>query len=217
MPAIFDSRAQSILTRIACGVGLAGALSIGLVWYYFTPKYARAGYQPTQPVPYSHAFHVGELGLSCLYCHTNVDRSPHANVPATETCMNCHLPVKAQSPLLVELRETWNANRPLPWKQIHKLPDYAYFNHAVHIQRGVSCESCHGKVNEMEVVYHAEPLSMAWCLECHRNPAAHLRPREEVLNLSWQPPYGESQLEVGTRLQEQWNINPPETCQGCHR
>jgi len=217
MPAIFSEKSQSILRQIACGGVLFFVLLIGVVWYYFTPKYTRAGYEPHQPVAYSHAFHVGELGLSCLYCHTNVDQSPHANVPATETCMNCHLHIKAQSPLLAELRETWEANRPVRWKQIHRLPDYAYFNHAVHIQRGVSCVSCHGKINEMAVVYHAEPLSMGWCLECHRNPAAYLRPRDQVLNLDWQPKFGESQLEVGTRLQEQWNINPPETCQGCHR
>lgn len=191
--------------------------TVAAVWYYFTPKYTRVGYQPTQPAPFSHEFHVGQLGLSCLYCHTHVDEAPHSNVPATQTCMNCHLRVKAQSPLLAEVRNSWESGTPVRWKQVHRLPDYAYFNHAVHINRGISCQSCHGEINEMKVVYHAEPLSMGWCLECHRNPAPHLRPRDEVYNLDWQPEFGESALSVGERLQRELNIHPPETCQGCHR
>ncbi len=205
-------------------VKLAGAvtvfvvvLTVGVVWYYFTPKYTRVGYQPKQPAPFSHEFHVGELGMSCKYCHTNVDQSPHSNVPATQTCMNCHTRVKTQSPQLAAVRDSWESGEPVRWNQVHRVPDYAYFNHAVHVNRGVSCQSCHGKVNEMKVVHHDQPLSMSWCLDCHHNPAPHLRPQEEIYNLDWEPAGGETRLEIGQRLQQELQINPPETCQACHR
>ena len=214
---ILAKYADRWLRLIAVAGGLSLIAVVAVVWYYFTPKYTRVGYQPTQPAPFSHEFHVGQLGMSCRYCHTHVDQAPHSNVPATQTCMNCHLRVKSQSPLLAEVRNSWVSGTPVRWNQVHRLPDYAYFNHAVHINRGVSCQSCHGQINEMKVVYHAEPLSMGWCLECHRNPAPHLRPRDEVYNLDWKPEFSETALEIGQRLQEELQINPPETCQGCHR
>lgn len=203
------------LIAVLCGLSLIA--TVAFVGYYFTPKYTRVGYQPTQPVPYSHEFHVGQLGMSCRYCHTHVDQAPHSNVPATQTCMNCHLRIKSQSPILAEVRNSWTSGTPVRWNQVHRLPGYAYFNHAVHINRGVGCQSCHGAINEMKVVYHAEPLSMGWCLDCHRNPAPHLRPRNEVYNLDWKPEFSETAAEIGQRLQKELRINPPETCQGCHQ
>jgi formate-dependent nitrite reductase cytochrome c552 subunit len=171
-----------------------GFLVVGVVagaTYYFTPKYTRVGYEPTQPVPFSHKQHVGELGLDCRYCHSYVEQSSHANVPTNQTCYNCHGPdkiqVKKDSPKLEMVRNADKSGHPIQWTKVHKAPDYVYFNHSVHISRGVSCVSCHGQINEMEVVKHAEPQSMGWCLECHREPENKLRPLDQITNLTYKP------------------------------
>ncbi len=187
------------------------------VTYYFTPKYTRVGYMPTQPVPFSHALHVTQLGMDCRYCHTGVEYSSHSNVPSTQTCMNCHSYVQKENPKLEAVRQSWQTGTPVPWVRIHKAPDYVYFNHAVHVSRGVSCYSCHGSVNEMEVVWHHEPHSMSWCLDCHRNPQENLRPIEQVYNLDWKAASPEEQRKMGEQFVKEWNINPPKTCAGCHR
>jgi len=205
----------------AVGVFLAGlgVLVVAGIAYYVTPKYTRVGYEPLQPIAFSHALHAGRLGMECTYCHTHVADSPHANVPSTRTCINCHGEkngnIKANSVALAPLREAWASGDPVPWIQIHRLPDFAYFNHAVHVRRGVSCVTCHGQVNEMEIVRHAEPLSMAWCLDCHRDPAANLRPAEEVTNLDWRAGPGDAAF--GSTLIEEAGIRPPTSCSGCHR
>lgn len=159
--------------------------------YYFTPKYTRVGYQPTQPVPFSHKIHAGQLNLDCRFCHSFGERSSHSNVPFNQVCFNCHGGGKGQiklaSPKLEPVRKAAETNEPIKWVKIHKVPDYAYFNHSAHLNRGVSCVSCHGKINEMEVVYQAEPQSMGWCLDCHRNPEQKIRPLTEVTNLDWKP------------------------------
>ena len=149
----------------------------GQVWYYCSPNYTKVGYMPTQPVPYSHALHVGQLGLDCRYCHTFVDRSEHANIPGPSVCMNCHSPdlgnILSDSPRLAPIRDSYASGQPVPWIKIHNEPDYVYFNHAVHVNRGVSCVECHGQINEMDTVAEAKPLGMAFCLiDCHRNPGA---------------------------------------------
>lgn len=156
----------------------------------FHPKYTRVGYQPTQPAAFDHSLHVNQLGMDCRYCHTGVEKSSHSNVPGTQTCMNCHTQIKSQSSKLSAVRDSWKTGNPVPWVRIHKAPDYVYFNHAVHVNRGVSCVACHGHVNHMEVVYHAKPHSMGWCLECHRAPENHLRPLDQVTNLDWEPRLG---------------------------
>jgi len=194
------------------GLGLSAAVA-----YYFTPKYTRVGYMPVQPVPFSHDIHVTQLGLDCRYCHSFVEVAAHSNIPNTQTCMNCHTFVQTENPKLQPVRDSWATGEAIPWVQIHKTPDYVYFDHSVHVNRGISCYSCHGKVNEMEVVYHHEPLSMAWCLDCHRNPENHLRPQSEVFNLNWTPPAGTNQRKIGLELKHEWNVNPPENCAGCHR
>ncbi len=172
------------LAFIAAGVSVAIA-------YYFTPKYTRVGYEPTQPVPFSHKLHAGQLGLDCRYCHSFVEASSHANVPTNQTCFNCHGPgkgnIRSASPKLEKVVKAQETGQPIPWEKIHKLPDYAYFNHSAHVNRGVSCASCHGKVNEMEVVRHDQPLSMGWCLDCHRNPEKALRPLDQITNLNYEP------------------------------
>lgn len=177
--------------KLAIGAAfIAFGVSVGVA-YYFTPKYTRVGYEPTQPVPFSHKIHAGQLGLDCRYCHSFAEQSGHANVPTNQTCFNCHGPgkgnIKADSPKLELVRKAQETGEPIPWVKVHKAPDYVYFNHSAHLNRGISCQSCHGQVNEMEVVKHAEPQSMGWCLDCHRNPEQNLRPLDQITNLNYKP------------------------------
>ncbi len=173
------------------------------------------GYSPVQPVPYSHKLHAGNLGMDCRYCHSAVEVSAQAGIPATEICMNCHTRVRSQSPLLEKVRESYASGQPIPWVRIHRLPDYVYFNHSAHVTAGVSCVSCHGRVDQMAEVRQVEPLSMAWCLECHRDPAPHVRPREFVTRLDWRP--DRDPAEIGRELIAANHLAPPVNCSGCHR
>jgi hypothetical protein len=199
--------------------GIAGpvltVLLVGGVWYYGSPKYLEVGYRPHQPVPYSHELHVGELGLDCRYCHASVETSPVANVPPTRVCMNCHTILARDSEKLAPVRTSYETGMPVQWVRVHHLPDYAYFHHAAHVRAGVGCVSCHGRIDQMEEVMQVEPLSMGWCLDCHRNPAPSLRPTEEVTNMSWTPP--ENQLELAASWIAEREIDPPVECSGCHR
>lgn len=179
-----------------------------------SPKTLNAGYSPTQPVPFSHALHAGELGMDCRYCHTTVEKAAHAAVPPTATCMKCHTNIKTTSPKLTVIRESAATGDPVPWERIHDLPDYAYFNHASHVTRGIGCKSCHGRIDQMEKVYQQEPLSMGWCLDCHRQPEKHLRPLDQITNMAWAP---ENQLELGRKLKEELNIKASTNCSTCHR
>jgi menaquinone reductase, multiheme cytochrome c subunit len=204
-------------TKHIAGVALAGApvYLTALVWYGFSPKTTDVGYMPTQPIPYSHALHAGELGLDCRYCHNTVEETGHAAVPATSTCMNCHKMLWTKSPKLILLRESDATSKAIEWKKVHDLPDYVYFNHSAHVTRGVGCVSCHGRVDQMEEVYQQETLSMGWCLDCHREPEQHLRPRELVTKMDWKPP-GDP-IASGKELRAKNNINPSTDCSTCHR
>ena len=228
------------LKILICGAVTVTALTAA-TWYYVTPKYTRVGYEPIQPNPFPHDIHVQQLGMDCRYCHSFVDKAAHSNLPDTQTCMACHSQVQKDNPKLEPVRVSWKTGQPVEWVQIHRTPDFVYYNHAAHVNRGISCHSCHGQVNEMRVVYHHEPHSMAWCLECHRAPENHLRPTDQVYNLDWKPgdvnpaefvaKYGQpkdakedfskkqklTQQEIGQTLKERWNIQPPLNCQGCHR
>ena len=202
---------------IVCGGLVATALVCG-VWYYCTPKYTRVGYQPTQPVVFPHSIHVQQLGMDCRYCHSYVELSEHSNIPTTQTCMNCHTAIKTTDPRLQPVRDSWATGKPIEWVRIHRLPDYAYFNHSAHVNRGVSCVSCHGQINRMDVVYQDQPQGMAWCLECHRAPENKLRPLAEITHLDWKPEdMGTTQEKLGLELKAKWKVNPPVTCAGCHR
>ncbi|MBE2203278.1 MAG: cytochrome c3 family protein [Chthoniobacterales bacterium] len=203
--------------KVVICLGVLGTAVSGGMWYYFTPKYTRVGYMPTQPVPYSHAIHVEQLGMDCRYCHSYVEVASHSNVPTTQTCMACHTQIRANSPKLEAVRESWKTGQPVNWVRIHKVPDYTYFNHAAHVNRGVSCFSCHGSINEMTTVFQDQPQSMSWCLDCHRAPENHLRPPKEVYNMKWKPPEGETQRQIGSALKAAWEVEPPLTCGGCHR
>lgn len=184
------------------------------IWYWFSPKHLNVGYAPEQPVPYSHKLHAGQLGLDCRYCHNNVERSAHAGVPPTQTCMNCHANVKKDSPLLQPVRDSWETGNPVPWLRIHKIADYAYFDHSAHITRGVGCVSCHGRVDQMIVVRQQEPLNMEWCLNCHRNPAPALRPLDKITDMDWKADasWQKTAQEKASKLQP-----PVVNCAGCHR
>jgi hypothetical protein len=166
-------------------------------------------------VPNSHFLHVEKLGLDCRYCHTTVETAAFAALPPTQTCMNCHLAVLPEGPTLLPIRESYATGMPVKWIKVHDLPQYVYFNHAVHFRAGVSCLSCHGRVDRTEVVAQVETLSMSWCLECHRRPEPHLRPREFVTRLGWVA--GEDPLQLGARLRRDERINPRTDCSSCHR
>jgi hypothetical protein len=211
------------LKIVFCLLVLGGAVSSGM-WYYFTPKYTRVGYEPTQPVPFSHKIHAGQLGMDCRYCHSFVETAAHSNVPTTQVCMNCHGQVQKDNPKLQAVRESWQTGKPIEWIQVHKTPDYVYFNHSAHVNRGVSCVSCHGRVDQMDVVYHAESHSMDFCVSCHRAPEKALRPIDQVTKLGYEPDtkegesVAEAQERIGKELKLAWKINPPDkNCAGCHR
>lgn len=211
---IFPRWTLKIPPMIAIGASLAGPAVVGAMWYYFSPKHTDVGYQPKQPVPYSHKLHAGDLGIDCRYCHVNVEKSAVAMVPPTQTCMNCHTLVKKDSEALAPIRESWASGAPVPWVRIHKIPDYAYFDHSVHVAAGVGCASCHGRIDQMIKVSQQEPLSMGWCLECHRNPEPNLRPKSEVTNMAWKPASAEVAKNDPTIKHD---ANPPQHCSGCHR
>lgn len=200
---------------------VAGVLYIGAVGLYAcAPETTDVGYAPEQPIPYSHKLHAGELKIDCRYCHNTVEGSAFAAVPPTKTCANCHHPlnnegqavlaaVHTSSPKLEAFRESLATGDPIRWTKVHDLPDYAYFSHSVHVTKGVSCVQCHGRVDQMDVVTQVEPLSMGWCLKCHRDPAPNLWPKEHVTDLGWAVGKPESELRaIGTDIAKSWQIPP---------
>lgn len=217
MSKIFPKSANRLPLQIVIFVIVLGGIATAGATYYMTPAYTRVGYAPIQPVPYSHALHVGQLGMDCRYCHSNVDKSGYANIPTSQTCMNCHSVVKKDSPLLAVVRHSYETGEPVPWVKVHDLPDFAYFNHAAHVNRGVSCVECHGKINEMEVVTHMQPMSMSFCLQCHRNPETRVRQPGDVYNLDSQTIAATQGVEAGKKFVHDWKIMPPQSCTGCHR
>jgi hypothetical protein len=202
--------------KIAGGIVAVLALSgAAMALYIGHPEVIMTGYTPAQPVPYSHKLHAGDLGMDCYYCHFTANKSAFAAVPPTETCMNCHTRVKPQSPRLLKVRESYESGKPVEWIRVHSLPDFVFFNHQAHVTVGVSCVSCHGRVDQMIEVKQVEPMNMAWCLDCHRNPAPNIRPVEQVTNLNWKP--DRDPAAIGQEIIAANGINPPEQCSGCHR
>jgi hypothetical protein len=208
----WTNRLRELLALLAIGGLVYLAVIIGIV---FGPGHSAVGYAPEQPVPYSHAVHAGELGLDCRYCHNTVERRAAAALPAAETCMNCHRSVKTDSEALAPIRDSYERGTPVPWVRVHDLPDFAYFDHSAHLSAGVGCVECHGRVDRMEVVRQDKPLTMGWCLECHRAPDARLRPREYVTDLDWVP--DEDPVELGKRLRTELQVAPSTDCSICHR
>lgn len=216
MSDVFPKWTNKLPGKVLIGALLLGAGVTAGLTYYFTPKYTRVGYQPIQPVAFSHTIHAGQLGLDCRYCHNGVEKSWYSNVPSANTCMNCHNQVLKDDPKLALVRESAQSGKPIPWVQIHKTPDYVYFNHSVHVNRGVSCVHCHGPVNKMDEVRHAKSLSMTFCLDCHRNPAPNLRPPDQVYNLDWVPPQNFAKTQ-GAKFVHDWKVNASQNCSACHR
>jgi hypothetical protein len=214
---IFPRWANNIPTVIAVGTVLLVCGAVAFVWYYFSPWYTDVGYAPVQPVPYSHKLHAGDLGIDCRYCHFSVEKSKHANVPPTQVCMNCHKLILPESEKLLPVRESFANNIPIKWMRVHKIGEYAYFDHSAHLRAGVGCVECHGRIDQMETVHQVMPLSMSWCLDCHRDPDLHLRPTAEATNMEYVMPPREEQLKFAESFKKDHNVNPPEDCSACHR
>jgi hypothetical protein len=208
-----DTRLRIFLVVGAC---VAGTVPVAMILWVRTP-YVTRQYDPVdQPVAFDHRHHVRDDGVDCLYCHYEATRSPYAGVPPTSVCMNCHSQVWQESARLAPVRASWFDNQPLRWRRVHKLPGFVYFDHSAHVSHGVGCVECHGRVDTMARVYEVAPLTMQWCLDCHRDPEPHLRPQSEITNMDWLP--RRSPREVGAEIGRQLAVAPPvETCTGCHR
>jgi hypothetical protein len=228
-------RWMNLFPTVAAVGGLAGGVGIvGLFWYYATPKFWNVGYMPAQPGGgFSHQIHVGKLGLDCRYCHSNVEKSYEANIPSVSTCHGCHADGRLANLLTNSIthrertefiRTAFADNKPIEWRRVHKVPDYVHnFPHHVHIAAGVSCFSCHGRIDMMPVVYQSQPLSMSWCLDCHRNPEPSLVPKDKVTDLHWVEGHLEERssgapgaVALGNQLMESLRTSPPQNCGACH-
>jgi hypothetical protein len=194
---------------------IAGGLGAAITEISSSPYVTRAQDAREQPVPFSHKHHVSGLGLDCRYCHTSVETSAFAGIPPTKTCMTCHSQIWVDSPMLEPVRESFRTDTSLQWTRVHDVPDFVYFNHSIHVNKGVGCDTCHGPVDQMPLTWKEETLQMEWCLECHRAPEAFVRPREEVFNYEYVPPV--DQLTLGRELVETYDIQKLDNCSVCHR
>src|SRR3954447_23162859 len=204
-------------------VTIFGAVFILAFIFWAYSQYTRSGYATgqqsavDQPIPFSHKHHVSGLGIDCRYCHTSVEQSAFAGIPATAICMNCHSQIWTNSAILEPVRESYRTGRPIQWTRVHHLAEFAYFNHSIHVNKGVGCSTCHGQVDQMPLTRQTSSLLMEWCLECHRNPEKFVRPREEVFNMAWTTPG--DQITLGRQLVRQYNIRTEQltNCSVCHR
>ena len=195
------------------GLALTGVLVVARSPYITNQRVTRE-----QPVQFSHKHHVGDDGIDCRYCHTSVETSAYAGIPPTKTCMNCHSVLFNNVGYLEPVRESYRTEQSIQWVKVHRLADYVYFNHSIHINKGIGCSSCHGAVNEMPLVFQASPLTMQWCLDCHRNPQVNLRPKEEIFNMAWRAPA--NQEEIGKKLAADYKLRSTSeltSCSTCHR
>jgi hypothetical protein len=205
------ARVSIVLTLVALA-GAGGALFELIA----DSTYAtRQGDAREQPIPFSHAHHVGSMGIDCRYCHTSVENSDWSVVPPTKTCMNCHSQIWIDSPTLAPVRQSFNTNASIRWTKVYDLPDYVYFNHSIHVKKGVGCETCHGRIDTQALTYQQPSLQMRWCLDCHRNPENYLRPRDQITTMGYEPK--EPQAELGARLVKEYHVQKLETCWTCHR
>jgi hypothetical protein len=179
-----------------------------------SPYFTNQGVHREQPVPFSHQHHVAGLGLDCRYCHTSVETSAFAGIPPTSTCMNCHSQVWTNAEMLEPVRASMASGKPIIWSRVHRLPDFVHFNHSIHVAKGIGCASCHGRIDTMNLVYQASPLTMSWCLDCHRAPEKHIRPRDQVFNMNYVPAKPQSLL--GPELVKQYNVRSLTSCSTCH-
>jgi len=192
------------------GAGSYAAYMVGKSAYFTEVNVARE-----QPVPFSHRHHAGELGIDCRYCHTAVEESAFAGLPPTATCMTCHSQIWANSPMLEPVRASYRTDQSLEWTRVNALPDFVYFNHSIHVSKGIGCVTCHGPVDHMPLTWRANTLQMEWCLDCHRQPERYVRPREQVFNADYAPPA--DQIALGQRLVKEYKIQRLTDCSTCHR
>ena len=216
MPQIFRPSANTLSKLgLASILLLVGGL-IGLAMLLGRSSYVtRANENVEQPVQFSHLHHVLDDGIDCRYCHTSVETSSFAGIPPTKTCMNCHSQIWQTAPILEPVRASFREDRPLRWTRVHDLPDFVYFNHSIHIKKGMGCESCHGRVDQMPLMRQVESLQMEWCLNCHRHPEDYVRPRSEVFTMGYRPTVPQSVL--GPQLVMEYNIKSLTSCSTCHR
>lgn len=218
MAQIFRPRADTIAKLAMALLAALPVLLVGLGYIFMGSSYV-TGQTVTreQPIPFSHAHHVGGLGLDCRYCHTSVEKARFAEVPPTETCMTCHSQLWTNAAMLAPVRTSLANTQPIHWRRVHVLPDYVYFDHSIHIAKGVGCSTCHGAVDRMPLIRQTAPLTMGWCLGCHRDPAPNLRPREAVFDMTWTPP--KDQIVKGQRLMHEYHIDAKHLtdCSKCHR
>ena len=210
-------RSHNVLAKVS----LFGAVFIlaGLGWtvYAFvrSPYMTGVGVSIQQPVPFSHKHHVGDAGLDCRYCHISVEQAAFAGIPPTKTCMNCHAQLFTDAPMLEPVRESFRTGKPMRWVRVHTLADFVYFDHSIHVKKGIGCVTCHGRVDQMPLTRRVNTLYMEWCLECHRQPERFVRPREQVFSLDWELP--KDQLALGTKLVAEYKIQKLTSCSTCHR
>jgi hypothetical protein len=216
MAQIFHRSSNSLAkVSIVSAVLLAG----GVVWAAYKIDQGsfitQVGVPRAQPVPFSHKHHVQDDGIDCRYCHTSVEISAVAGIPPTETCMSCHSQIWANADMLEPVRASFRTGQSLEWTRVHDLPDFVYFNHSIHVNKGIGCSTCHGRVDRMPLMYKVNTLYMQWCLECHRAPEHYVRPRSQVFNMAYQAP--EDQMELGRRLVAEYKIQKLTDCVTCHR
>jgi hypothetical protein len=216
MAQLFPKQANGLAqASLAAGAAVGGSVLLTLFLLARSGYATGAGTPYDQAVPFSHNHHTTGVGIDCRYCHTSVETSATASIPPTQTCMNCHSQIWTNAPMLEPVRESSRSGKSLEWRKVNDLPDFAYFNHSAHVNKGVGCTTCHGQIGEMPLVYQAESLQMEWCLNCHRNPEKYLRPKSEVTAPVWHPPA--NQLEVGMKLRAEYHANPRLSCSTCHR
>jgi hypothetical protein len=210
-------RSTNTLARISIFGALfaIGGLVYALALVNRSGYVTNAGIAREQPVPFSHRHHAGELGIDCRYCHTSVERSANAGFPPTQTCMNCHSQMWADSPTLEPVRASWRSGESIAWVRVYDLPDFVYFNHSIHVAKGMACAVCHGRVDKMNLTWQQPSLQMEWCLDCHRQPERYVRPREEIFNMAYEPPRDQARL--GAELVGAYDIKASTDCYVCHR
>ncbi|HTU02192.1 MAG TPA: cytochrome c3 family protein [Candidatus Sulfotelmatobacter sp.] len=216
MSQIFRPSANTIAKVTLFG----GILFVGLAflagWAYIRSPFRTGVEVPrNQPVPFSHKHHVGDDGIDCRYCHSYVETSANAGIPPTRICMNCHSVLFTDSPILEPVRESYRTGQPIVWNRVYLLAQFVYFNHSIHVNKGIGCSTCHGRVDQMPLTWAANPMFMEWCLGCHRAPEQYVRPKDQVFNMAYQPPA--NQLELGRRLVAEYKIERFTSCNNCHR
>ena len=216
MPALFPRWSNTIVRGALLLAALTFvAVPVFLMGWMRTPMVTQQHQRPEQPVPFDHALHVHGLQIDCRYCHSTVEHAASAGVPATQVCVPCHKPVWLASPQFAPIRRSLATGKPIAWRRVYRLPDFVFFNHAIHVEKGVGCETCHGRVDRMHRIEQAVPLTMGWCLDCHRNPAPQLRPVEQMTTMGWTPTM--PQLALGRTLSHEYHVHRFTNCTACHR